>query len=127
MAAQGNITLNSKVYHPRGKSGDISKWVLTGDTDYGSAASSLTESVRDPSTKDANNRIRFHLDLPLAATADSTCSCTGTILGTASCDIYVVIPQGFTQAQRDDLLARIQDLVADAVFESAVSNLEGSW
>lgn len=127
MAAQGNLTLNTKVYNPRGKTGDIAKWALVGDTTFGGGTSTVTESVRDPSGKDATSRIRFHLDFPKLASDDSACACTGSVLGTGSCDVYVTIPSVFTAAERADVRARIQSLVADAVFTAAIDNLEGSW
>lgn len=127
MAAQGNLTLNTKLYAPRGKTGDISKWSLVGDASFGGAISSVTESVRDPSGKDTSYRVRFHLDVPKAATADSACGCAGSIQSKASADIYVVIPGDFTAAERTDLQLRIANLVASSVFTSAVKDLEGSW
>lgn len=126
MSAQGNLTLNTKVYNPRGKTGDVASWALVGDATYGGAPSSVTESVRGPS-KDGVSRVRFKLDVPKAATADSACGCAGSVIATGSADVNIIVPTNFTAAERLDFCLRIQALVANAVFTAAVSNLEGSW
>jgi len=126
MPVQSNLTLNTKVYAPRGKTNDIASWALVGDTTFGGATSTVTESVRGPS-KDGINRVRFHLDVPKAADEDSACACVGQVLGRATADVNVVVPSSFTTAERQDLADRIQSLVAASIFDSAVGDLEGSW
>ncbi len=127
MAVQGNLTLNTKVYTPRGKQGDVASWALVGDATFGGATSTVTESVRLPTKTVSENRIQFRLEAPKAAAADSACACTGEVLGTGLCVIDVKVPPNFTPAERGDFCLRIQALVATAVFSSAVSNLEPSW
>lgn len=126
MPAQAALTLNTKVYAPRGKTGNIAGWALVGDATFGGATSNLTESVGTPS-KEGVTRVQWKLVIPKAAAADSACACTGSILGTGIADIQIVIPSGFTTAERQDFVDRIQALVALAVFDSSVANLEGSW
>lgn len=127
MAAQGVVTLNTADYNPRGKQGDIAKWILVDDPSYGGGNSTLTESVRDPSGKDAMYRIRFHLDVPKTATDDTACSCAGTELSKGSADIYVTVPSNFSSSERQVLRLRIQSLISNAVFVAAVDDLEGAW
>lgn len=126
MAVQAALLLNTLSYAPRGNIAGIAKWQLVGDTSFGGATSTTTESVSDPS-KDGITRVRFRISVPKAASADSACACTGSVLATASCDVQVVIPSGFTALERQDLRKRIQSLVANAVFTAAVDNLEASW
>lgn len=126
MSAQTNLTLNTKVYTPRGNIGGISKWALAGDSTFGGAISSVTESVRDPS-KNGITRVKFKIDVPKAATADSACSCIGESIGTGICNIDVVIPTSFTAAEREDFALRIQGLVASQIFTDAVKDLTGTW
>lgn len=126
MAAQGNLTLNTKVYNPRGKTGDVASWALVGDSTFGGATSTVKESVRGPS-KDGVFRVIFHVDVPKAADASSACACIGQEIGRGICDIQLVIPSSFTSAERDDFTKRIQALVANAIFSAASTNLEPAW
>jgi len=127
MAAQASITLNTKVYTPRGKNaGDIATWALAGDTTFGGATSYLTEKVSNPNTAGVT-RVTFKVTIPKAATADSACGCVGQELYRGTADISVSIPSGFTAAERDDFTKRVQGLVANAVYSNATTNLEGSW
>lgn len=126
MPAQSNITLNTKVYTPRGTSDGVSKWSLVGDTTFGGAQSDLTESVRGP-LADGTNRTRWKLVTPKAATADSACGCVGTITGQALADIQLSVPTLFTLVERQDFVDRVQALVALSVFDVSVATPEGSW
>lgn len=126
MAIQASVTLNTKVYNPRGTQNSVSSWALVGDTSFGGAESRLTESVRGPS-KDGITRVLFKLTIPKAAETSGSCSCEGDILATAIANIEVVIPARFTAAERTDLRTRIQNLVAHSVFQNAVDSLEGVW
>ncbi len=126
MPAQASITLNTKVYTPRGTQGGISTWSLAGDTTFGGAQSDVTESVRGPLTN-GNYRTRWVATVPKIATADSTCACIGSILGKGKADITIDIPVAFTAAERQDFVDRLQALVALSVFDVSVATPEGSW
>jgi len=126
MAVQSAITLNTKVYNPRGVESSIAKWALVGDASFGGATSTITSSVRGPS-KDGIYRVRLTLSVPKAATADSACACVGQTLGTMNASVEVIIPAGFSQSERQDFADRLQGFVANAVFDAAVANLEPSW
>jgi hypothetical protein len=126
MPVQAALTLNTKVYVPRGKTSDVASWALVGDATFGGATSIVQESVRGPS-KDGIYRVRFTLDVPKAATADSACGCIGSILSEGYADIQIRVPATFTTAERQDLVDRIQSLVATSVFDVSVGGLEGSW
>lgn len=126
MPAQASISLNTKVYNPRGKTNDVASWALVGDATFGGATSTLTESVRGPS-KDGIYRTRWSLSVPKAAAADSACGCVGQIMATGDADIQIRIPISFTTAERQDFVDRIQSAVASAVFDDSVAKVEGSW
>jgi hypothetical protein len=126
MPQQSSITLNTKVYTPRGTQQGISTWALAGDATFGGAQSTVTESVRGP-LSDGTFRTRWVLTIPKAATEDSTCGCAGTILGTAKADVVLSFPTNFTSAERQDFVDRVQAMVALSVFDVSVSTPEGSW
>lgn len=126
MAAQGNLTLNTKVYAPRGKTGNVAAWALVGDATFGGATSNVTESVSAP-TKAGINRVQINLVVPKAAAADSACACIGQEIGKGAAYIQVDVPNVFTTAERQDFCDRIQALVANAIFDAAIANLEGAW
>lgn len=126
MAVQSAITLNTKVYNPRGVESSIAKWALVGDASFGGATSIMSSSVRGPS-KDGIYRVRLTLSVPKAATADSACACVGQTLGTMNASVEVIIPSSFSQTERQDFADRLQGLVANAIFDAAVANLEPAW
>lgn len=126
MPAQASLTLNTKVYTPRGTQGGISTWALAGDTTFGGAQSEVTESVRGP-LQNGNYRTRWVVTVPKAASSDTACGCTGSIQSRGKADIVIDVPSNFTSAERQDFVDRIQALVALSVFDVSVSTPEGSW
>lgn len=126
MAAQGNVTLNTKVYVPRGKTGNVAAWALVGDVTFGGATSNITESVAAP-TKAGVNRVQFNLVVPKAAAADTACACIGQETSRGGAYMQIDVPSNFTAAERADFALRIQGLVANAIFGTAVTNLEPAW
>lgn len=126
MPVQSNLTLNTKVYTPRGTSNGISTWTLFGDSSFGGAQSDVTESVRGP-LSNGTSRVRFTLTLPKTASEDSPCACIGQKVGYGKADVVIDVPTSFTAAERQDFVDRIQSLVASSVFDTSVANLEGSW
>lgn len=126
MAVQSALTLNTKVYNPRGVGDGIAKWALVGDASFGGASSTVTTSIRGPS-KDGIYRVRLTLSVPKAATADSACACVGQTLGTLNGSVELIIPAAFSAAERQDYADRMQGLIANALFDALVANLEPSW
>lgn len=127
MPVQASMTLNAKAYLPRGRDPDGSSlWALVGDTTFGGATSQVKESVRGPS-KDGIWRVRWTLDVPKAATDDSSCACIGQEIGRGFADIQIRVPATFTTAERQDFVDRLQAMVATSVFDVSTSALEGSW
>ena len=127
MAVQGNLTLNTKVYTPRGRqpNGPIMQWGLI-DTGFGSGFTTVEESVVGPDAKGAY-RAKWKLVVPKLATADSACACTGGELGRTTVNIEVVSNSAFTTADLTDIGLRVKDLVATAPFQVSVNTHEPSW
>ncbi|DAD52514.1 coat protein [ssRNA phage SRR5467091_8] len=126
MPVASNLTLNSKVYTPAGTQGGITTWRFPGDASFGGGFSSVTESVRGPS-KDGIYRTRWGLTVTKLATEDSSCGCAGMKIADGNADIQIRFPMTFSSAEKADLAARIQALVALAVFSTSISGPEGSW
>lgn len=126
MAVQSAITLNTKVYNPRGVSDGIARWALVGDASFGGATSLLTSSLRGPS-KDGVQRVRVTLSAPKAAAADTSCACVGETLGTMDAELVVRVPSVFTLAERQDFVDRWQGAMANAIIDALVAALEPSW
>ncbi|DAD51930.1 coat protein [ssRNA phage Esthiorhiza.1_10] len=126
MPAQGSITLNTKVYLPRGTQQGVSTWVLAGDATFGGAPSTLTESVRGP-LADGTYRTRWVLTCPKVTTVDTACACAGTVIGQYKADVTITSATALTLAERQDGVDRLQSLVALSVFDVSVATPEGSW
>lgn len=124
MGAQSAITLNTKVYNPRGKQGNIALWALVGDTTFGGATSMLSSSVVQSKLMDT--RVQLKLTIPKAAVSDTACGCAGAITSRGYGDVVVFVPANFTVAEKQDLCDRLQAAVAHAIFDAAVQG-EGSW
>ncbi len=125
MSVQAAITLNSVVYAPAGANGSLAKWINR-TAGYGTGFSEVTEKFVEP-TKGAVTRIEFDLAVPIVATEDDACACAGSLLRTSTVKISVWVPQSSTSAERADLLARIQSLVAATPFTDAVHNLDPAY
>lgn len=124
MGAQSAITLNTKVYNPRGKQGNIAFWALVGDTTFGGATSMLSSSVVQSKLMDT--RVQLKLTIPKAAVSDTVCGCAGTITSRGYGDVVLFVPANFTVAEKQDLCDRLQAAVANAIFDAAAQG-EGSW
>lgn len=127
MPAQGNITLASKVFAPRGKTGDVATWLYREEGTLGGGNHTLTESVRGPQPKSGGTRIQFKLVVDKKSSVDSACACAGEVLGTAIAEIPIFIPPCFTDAERDVFRQMLVSLVSTAPFTAAVTSGEGSW
>lgn len=126
MPAQAAITLNTKVYQPRGTQNGVSKWVLLNDASFGGAPSTLTESVKGPD-KNGVYRTRWVLLVPKWAAEDSSCSCIGSELGYARYDETIESTTALTAAERTDMGARLTSLWATAPHQVSITGPEGSW
>jgi hypothetical protein len=125
MSQQANVTLNSVIYAPAGSSDGVATWM---NRSGGSAASfsKLTEKFSDASSGGVV-RIVFGLSVPVVQATDSAFAAAGTLLRSSTVQVSVWVPSGSTAAERADLLARIQALVAATPFTDAVNNLDPAF
>ncbi len=126
MPVQSSMTLNTKVYAPRGTQNGVTTWALAGDATFGGAQSTVTESVRGP-LSDGTYRTRWTMTIPKAASADTACGCIGSILGEAKANVVFTFPTSFTAAERQDFVDRFQGMVATTPFDVSIATPEGSW
>lgn len=126
MAQQATVTLNAIAYAPAGTSNGISSWVDRSGG-FGSSFSVITEKFATPSKDGQLVRMTFGLALPVVATEDTACVCTGGLLRTSTCQISVWIPLTSTDSERLDLWTRIKDYVNSDPFKNGVKFLDPSW
>lgn len=125
MAQQANVTLNTVVYAPGGTDKGISAWTNRSGG-YGSSFTHLKEEFVEP-TKGDVVRMKFSLDVPIVAAADSVCGCAGTLLRTSTVQISAWIPRSSTATERTDFYNRLKDLVLAAPVSNGIQNLEPTW
>lgn len=126
MSQQADVTLNSIVYHPAGTTNGISSWV---DRSGGVSLSfsNLTQGFQVNSGARKLTKVTFRLSIPVVATSDSTCACTGSLLRTSSAQIDFWVDPAATASERADLVARVKDLAASTVVDDAVSDLNPAY
>lgn len=114
----GTLTLNAKAYGAnRVDANNVAHWT---ERSAGVAAgySPLSLSIVEPrGTKPG--RVGFRLEVPVVATSDSTCSCTGTVLRTISFTGYADMAGSSTDAEKTDVLARVIDFMSTTQFTNA--------
>lgn len=124
-----NLTLNTVVYNGLGVVNSLASWVARGT---GIAAGFAWVKARvnlDPDNLGQKNgskyvRIRWNGNIPILATADSSCACTGEVLRFSDFDITIRAAADSTTAERTDLALRLKDLTASTEFQSSVINLQ---
>lgn len=125
MGQQAAVTLNTVVYSPAGSSNGTARWVNR-SAGVSSGFSVLTENVKDPVTG-SQVKISFGLDVPVVATTDDACACTGQQLRSATVNISVWEATTSTATERADIWQRIVDLVNSTPFSDAVKNLDPAF
>lgn len=117
-----NVVLNTKTYTYANTSGGITAWrEVSGGVP--SSFSPLTARVLAPKKADGAYDVSWKLEVPVVATADDACACTGAVLRAYTVFIDVKVPQGATAAERTDIAARISSLVADSQFQASITGL----
>lgn len=118
-----SITLNTKIYNGIGFNPN-GQFVYS-ETSGGVASSfSYVTNKVTVGTGKSDSTVKWNLSLPVVATADSECSCAGSVLRTDYARIEVTVPAGATAAERLDLEKRISDLVASPEFKASISALK---
>jgi hypothetical protein len=122
MSAQANLSLNSVTFVPTGVSGRVAGWIYRSDG-VPSGFQEVSISLPNPSGTAKVYRLTAKLSVPTVQAEDTDCACAGDVLRTGNVTIEALLPLTSTTAERTDLLEKLQDLVADTQFVSAIENL----
>lgn len=123
MSQQAAITLNTVVYSPAGAPKGVPLWQYRGGGVLDSF-SNLTINFLTAQGKKLLTMVTSRVTVPVVATADSTCACTGSLQRVSSGQVSYWLDPGATAAERLDLFNRVKDLAASAVMQAAVSDLD---
>lgn len=115
-----NITLNELVF-----SGDgyIAPGVVQWTNREGGVFAGFQTLRASAANSDKKIRPKWDLHMPIVATEDSSCACTGTVLRMADATINVRLDIGLTTAERTAFADELQDLVASSQFRDSLINL----
>lgn len=112
------ITLNTKSYVGAGLIAGVANW-FERSAGVLSGFSNLRASIKT----DSKVRIKWDFDLPIVATADSSCGCAGELKRTGDVTVSVRLDPSYTLTERTDLADRLKDLVQSTQFRDSVINL----
>ena len=117
-----SITLNSKVYDNVGFNQNGQFVYAEKSAGVPSGFSYLTGKVNTGTGK-SDSTVKWNLSIPIVATTDSDCACSGDVLRQYYAKIEVTEPAGSTSAERADVRARIASLVAATQWVDSVEDL----
>lgn len=122
------ITLNSVVYNWAGfDPSGTSRWTATAAglaTSFSNLTARVTIGGIDGVSKTARmSKVKWRIQIPVIATADSSCSCEGTVLRTSYIDVAADFHPTATAAERADALARLKSLVLTTQFADSFNAL----
>jgi len=132
MPAIGNITIDDAtpasaiVFKPRKADPEKSIWVKNGynaSNTFSAADTILSVGVSPASAKRPTTRVKTELSFPNPSYAVTDT----TEMSTARFYTTVIVPDDFSEADRQDFEAFCENFIADAVFTSAVVDSEGSY
>lgn len=118
----GNIVLNGKTYTDRGFDPNSARIRMETSGGVPNSFSKLTDKANN-NVSPTNSSVKWKLSVPVTATSDSSCACTGELLGTYTVVIDVTIPPGSLAAGRTDIVARTVDLVGSGEFASSIETI----
>lgn len=116
------IVLNSKTYNAIGFDRNGVMQYVESSAGVPSGFSKLTAHVNLNGAKEASS-VKWKCAIPIVATEDSACSCTGGLLRTYYVSIEVTEPPGSTAAERLDVRARIASLIGVTQFVDSIEDL----
>jgi len=117
-----SVVLNTKTYTFASDQGGIISWQETSGG-IPTGFSQLTMALRTPNKPGSPYRLDMRLGVPVVATSDSTCACTGAVLRHEDARIIVEIPDSGTTAERTDVGLRLKDLLANTQVQAALATL----
>lgn len=112
----------SLVYSPR--QATVEKTVLVKSDVYPIGDWKVTLGMSAATTQRPTTRIDYSLECPFLNTASGF---EGQLRGKALAKGYFVIPTALSNVDRSRVLASLRSLVADAILESYVKNLDPYW
>lgn len=117
-----SLSLNGKTYTGQGY--NAQGWSVWSEVSGGIAAafSYLTNRVIVGTGKKATTN-RWNLAVPVTVPEDSACGCEGELIGTNRAGFWLDFRPGATAAERADIYARLEALVATAAVETNSNNL----
>lgn len=118
-----NIVLNSKTYSGIGFNQNGQSVFKETSAGVPSGFSYLTEKTSTGTGK-SDSTVKWNLSVPVIATADSDCACSGDVLRTAYLRLEVSFAAGSSLVERTDVLDRLQDLVLTTQFIASLTNLD---
>jgi hypothetical protein len=131
MPAIGNITINdatpaARVFVPRRKGPENAIWSLSGwnaSNTFAAADCSIRLGVSPASARRPTIRTKMEISIPNPSyvVADES------TLSVARVYVTTVVPDDFSQTDRDHVAAITQNLVADGVFDDAVADGAGQY
>lgn len=125
-----SIILNSVTYNWAGfDPSSTSRWTATAGG-LATSFANLTNRVTIGGVDSKNgvktarmSKVKWRLNTPTIATADSDCACVGSVLRTYYIDVAADFDPTATSAERTDALARLRALVLTTEFENSFLNL----
>lgn len=126
MGQQAAVTLNTKVYNPSGSNNGLVVWTERSGG-VGTSFSLLTQSYKENQGGLKLTEANYKLDVPIVATADSTCSCTGAVLRRGTAQLIFKLAPDMTPTERTDLYLRVKDLAASTLLSGTVENLDPAF
>lgn len=126
MSQQADVTLNTVVYSSSGQQNGVVLWFSRAGgvlNSFSKLAQRYAQAVGGLKL----TKISYKVEVPVVATADTTCSCTGAVLRTSMATIEFSLAPDATLAERTDLYLRVKDLVASTVLQGAVKDLNPAY
>ena len=126
MSQQAAVTLNTVVYDPAGSDNGIVLWFNRAGGLLNSF-SRLTQRFLSGVGGLKLTKVSYKVEVPIVATADGTCSCSGEQLRMSMAEITFSLSPTSTLAERTDLYLRVKDLIATDLVKNGVENLDPAY
>jgi hypothetical protein len=118
-----SITLNSKVYNWAQFDQNGTSRYVESSAGVPNGFSPLTNKVSNSEGTGKSQQVKWRLAVPVIATDDSACGCTGEVLETDYVEVVYTLSKTSTLAIRQDLRLRLASLIANGQYIASVDNL----
>lgn len=126
MGQQASLTLNTVVYDPDGAPNGQVTWTNRSGGILNSF-SNVTQMFNTSVGGAKLTKMSYRISVPVVASTDTTCSCTGTLLRTSTAAISFSLAPDASLAERTDLYLRLKDLLASTLVSDAVESLKPAY